>query len=285
MDTSTDELDAWPARVSRAAEGTVRAALARGTRQAGRAGGLLAAAQATALLGGGSARVLPGEAAVTAVVVDAVVPRLLAQAAGEEVPELADSDLLIDQFPVLVHAFAAETADLAGLAAAVVVRPDQPQLAQDAGAPLGRPTRAGCSVVQALPCAVRQLAALGAPAAVRERARAVLAAGDELHRRMADVRSIGEPVARTLAEAYGLLYAAAACLHLWVACAAGAAGRALWAEAGWLRAALGELADRLHALLGECDPPGRALDPDRTVAYGASLAAAARTGGPLTPFA
>ncbi|WP_035800614.1 hypothetical protein [Kitasatospora mediocidica] len=282
MDTSTDELDAWPARVSDAAEGTVLAALTCGARRAGRAGGLLAAAEAAALLGSRSARLLPGEAAVTAVVVDTVLPRLLGAAAGEQAAELGDADLLIDQFPVLVHAFAAETADLDAVAEAA--RPGRSLPVGEGRALLGRPTRAGCSVVQALPAAVRQLALLGAPAAVRERAGAVLAAGDELHRRMADVRTIGEPVARVLAEAYGLLYAAAACLHLWVAHAAAAAGRPLWTGAGWLRAALGELADRLHALLGESGPAGCPGDPERSVAYGASLAAAALTGGPLTPF-
>ena len=269
METAKDELDAWQARVSDVGGRVVREALSRGTAQAGRAGALVAATEATALLGRRSARLLAGEAAVTAAVLNAVLPRLLGEA------PTAASDLLVQQFPVLVHGFAGELADTAGLSAAVRLDAELP-------AASARPARGGCSVVQALPATVRRLPELDAPAAVRVAASAVLAAGDELHRRMAEVRSEREPVAATLAEAYGTLYAAAAALHLWAehTGSAGFAEGPLWQDAGWLHAALAELADRLTALLGL---PGPASD-DIAEAYGKLLATAAEARSPLTPF-
>ncbi|MFD0571426.1 hypothetical protein ACFQ0T_22280 [Kitasatospora gansuensis] len=178
-----------------------------------------------------------------------------------------------------MHAFAAETADTARLTSAARLGAQLPERAANGQAPRG-----GCSIVQALPGAVRELAA---PAPVVDRARALLAAGDELHRRMADVRSVTDPAAQPLARAYGTLFAAAACLHLWTANSTAAAGHPLWAEAGWLAGAL----EALTALLGgQLELPetwlaGLGLPPvgAATAPFGALLLAEAEA-GPLTPF-
>ncbi len=313
--TGTDEHGAWPGLVADVGDGLLRAALVFGAERAGRAGALVAAAQAAALLGSRSAGVLEPESQLTAAVLGVALPGLLGPLPGVD-PGAAE-ELMIRQFPFMVRGFVSETADLVGLAvaarlAAPLDAPDRPPPGQAVRA--HRAARGGCSAVQALPLAVRALTGLGAPQGVRSRAVDLLAAGDELHRLMAEVRSAADPGARTLARAYGTLYAAAACLHLWSANlplgddrGADPLGGAdlpsvtdplrvtdslpatdpdpLWARADWLAATLGELVDRLLAQLGQPLPPGaHGAQADRTARYGVQLLAAARAGAALTPF-
>ncbi|WP_035847802.1 hypothetical protein [Kitasatospora azatica] len=283
MATESTGWEEWPVQVSEPAGRDLRAALARGTGPAGRAGALIAAAEAAALLADRSVPALPAEAELTKAVLAVTLPQLIAPGLP-----LADVQPLVGHFPQLVRGFAAELVDRDGLAAAVLGRP-----AADPSGPLpargcAQSTRScaqstrGCSAVQALPGLLRTLPGRGAPRQVLDGATALLAAGDELHRRMAETRSAAETAARPLAEAYGTLYAGAAALHLWAAYAEARAAHPLWAQAGWLRAVLAELAVRLAGQLGEPVPyPVEALDGRR---YGALMALAARTHAPLTPF-
>ncbi|MFE0458464.1 hypothetical protein ACFW1A_04275 [Kitasatospora sp. NPDC058965] len=271
MATESMGWEDWPLQVSEPAGRDLRAALARGTGPAGRAGALIAAAEAAAVLGGRSLRALPAEAEVTRAVLPVTLPQLLVPGLS-----LAAVEPLVGYFPHLVRGFAAETVDQEGLAAAVLGTAPGPEPAEPV------PARGGCSAVQALPALLRTLPGRGAPKSVLDGANALLAAGDELHRRMAETRSAADPGARALAEAYGTLYAGAASLHLWAGHADARAAHPLWAQAGWLQAALTELAVRLSGQLGEPTPYAPdALDGRR---YGALLVLAARTHAPLTPF-
>ncbi|MFJ8625991.1 hypothetical protein ACIRD3_24550 [Kitasatospora sp. NPDC093550] len=246
-------------------------------RALGRAAALLGAAEAAAVLAARSAHTLTAESSVTTTMVSALVPALVAESTaglGRPVAERTpDSERLrgavVAQFPWLVHAFAAEEADEAGLAEAV--RLGEPLVEVDPSR-LNSLSRGGCSPIQALPRLVAGPALGTAPAEVQDLAKSVLAVGDELHRRMAEVPDEPRSTAtdRQLAAAYETLYAAAACLGLW---AAGAAVGELW-----LRAALRALLVRLHRLLGE-EPPALAPQPAEEL-----LAAGLTAEGPLLPF-
>ncbi|MGW4380566.1 hypothetical protein [Kitasatospora sp. NPDC004531] len=220
----------------------------------GRAAALLGAAEAAAALAARSAHVLPAEADVTLPVVSALVPALVAEATGALGRPAAVRPggtegfrgAVVARFPWLVNGFAAELVDGPGLAEAVRLGAPVPEADGGAG------PRGGCSPVQALPRLVGGPALDGAGAEVQSLAKALLEAGDELHRRMAELPTEpeGSPTGRELAAAYETLYAATACLTLW---AAGTAVGPLW-----LRTALRALLVRLHRLLLEPPP---VLDP------------------------
>ncbi|MFJ8442402.1 hypothetical protein [Kitasatospora griseola] len=231
---------------------------AAGAHALGRAAALFGAAEAATVLAARSAHVLPAEADLTLTVVSALVPALVAEATSAldhpVAPQVPRTErlrgALTAQFPWLVHGFASEAVDGAGLAEAVRLGAPLPATV-DAPGPDARP-RGGCSPVQALPRLVGGSALDAAGAEVQSLAKSLLVAGDELHRRMAELPTepAGSPTGRELAAAYETLYAATACLTLW---AAGAAVGPLW-----LRTALRALLVRLHRLLLEPPP---VLDP------------------------
>ncbi|MGK4582326.1 hypothetical protein [Kitasatospora sp. HPMI-4] len=272
-------------------------------RSLSRAASLLFAAEAAAVLSARAVHTLTGELSVLAPVVSALVPTLVAEVTATlaDLTENGPVDVLADryepvgpeplrernalaaQFPWLVHGFALESTD-DRLPSTMLLGAPLPPLDRSRLVPL---SRGGCSVVQALPAAVGVLGQDGATAhggEIHDLAKAVLAAGDELHRRMAEVLSVTdfEQPDRRLAAGYEDLYAAAACLQLWSAQRTAADGQPLWEDGIWLRAALRELLLRLRGLLESApadvpDHVGEAL-ADR-------LVHAVRTGGPLTPFA
>ncbi|OKJ16767.1 hypothetical protein [Kitasatospora sp. CB01950] len=239
----------------------------------GRAAALIGAAEAATRLAARSAHVLPAEAELTLPVVSALVPALVVEAtsalARPAAVRAAGAERLrgtvVAQFPWLVHGFASEAVDGPGLAEALRLGAPLPVANEDedededvdkggAGSGSGseaRP-RGGCSPVQALPGLVGGPALEAAGAEVQSLAKSLLAAGDELHRRMAELPTEpeGSPTGCELAAAYETLYAAAACLALW---SAGVAVGPLW-----LRTALRALLVRLHRLLLEPPP---VLDP------------------------
>ncbi|WP_441245354.1 hypothetical protein [Kitasatospora sp. McL0602] len=264
-----------------------------GSRQAlGRAAALLGAAEAAAALAARSAHTLTAESAVTSTVVSALVPALVAELTAELGRPVSDPDVgpdlgpdpeaerrrgaVVAQFPWLVHGFALETVDEGGLAEAVRLGAPLAELDADR---LGSLSRGGCSPVQALPKVVSSPALGRASAGAQSLAKAVLSAGDELHRRMAEVPEVPQstPADRRLAAAYETLYAAAACLALWTARTAPVQGDELW-----LQAALRGLLGRLHRLLDEQCPDVDEHAVEETLAD--RVVALAGAGGPLTPF-
>ncbi|AUG78206.1 acyl-CoA dehydrogenase [Kitasatospora sp. MMS16-BH015] len=286
----------------------VRAVLARSA-------ALLAAVEAAAVHGSRSIHALTGEMSVVSAVVKALAPSLvdgvitdLAEVLGsraflaEEYAEgafqkiqrdhqvvaifdgstVVNRNSLINQFPRLVRGFAAGTADAEGLARAAALDAAPGPLDFDR---LTLLSRTGCSTVQALPATVEALAGLGASDELQRQAKALVATGDELHRRMADVRPSPRPSMASfeLAAAYETLYAAAACLQLWTANAATAAGP-LWEDALWLRVTLRELHLRLLKQLGEARPPVTEEDTRLTDQLVDRIAQAVADGTPLTPL-
>ncbi|MFJ9178083.1 AMP-binding protein [Streptomyces sp. NPDC102360] len=167
---------------------------------------------------------------------------------------------LINQFPVLARGYRKELADLGAVARAA--RLDGAPPALDHGR-LTLYSRAGCSVVQSLPDAVRRARAL-APPTVLARAERLLALAGELHQELAAYRHTAREVpeeAFALARGYALVYAGAASLQLWLentgtAVAAGP----LWAEAAWLEAVLARVERQLTAEPDLDDTDGPALD-------------------------
>ncbi|MFD7642985.1 hypothetical protein ACFV4P_20270 [Kitasatospora sp. NPDC059795] len=233
----------------------------------GRAAALIGAAEAATRLAARSAHVLPAEAELTLPVVSALVPALVVEAtsalARPAAVRAAGAERLrgavVAQFPWLVHGFASEAVDGPGLAEALrlgaplpVANEDEDADADKGGSGSEARPRGGCSPVQALPGLVDGPALEAAGAEVQSLAKSLLAAGDELHRRMAELPTEpeGSPTGCELAAAYETLYAAAACLSLW---SAGVAVGPLW-----LRTALRALLVRLHRLLLEPPP---VLDP------------------------
>lgn len=189
---------------------------------------------------------------------------------------------LVNQFPRLVRGHAAGTRDAAGLA--VTARAGTPP-GELEWARLSLVSRTGCSVVQGLRPALEAagLEGAGLDGAALEGAalegaeplvRDVLAAVDEVHGRMAAIRPSARPgiEAFEVAADYELCFAAASCLHLWVAGAAGGSADG----ALWLRAALRHLLDGLGRAPGP-DP----ADDERIAGL---LARAVAEGRPLSPF-
>ncbi len=164
---------------------------------------------------------------------------------------IVNRNALINQFPVLARAYRAGRADRAGVAAAAALERPLPELDP---ARLTLLSAGGCSVVQSLPDAlvrVRERAARGAlPAAPAQLAEALAQAAEalagELAAHVPSPRDV-PPAAFALAVRYELVFAGAACLHVWLngADAPPAAARPLWDGALWLEACLARVVGAL----------------------------------------
>ncbi|MGW6916290.1 acyl-CoA dehydrogenase family protein [Kitasatospora sp. NPDC054939] len=164
---------------------------------------------------------------------------------------LVNLHALINQFPFLERAHRRGRVDAAGLAAAADLGAELPDFDR---AQLSLLARAGCSPVQALPEAVRELVELAAkgelPASLARRAEALLAATEDVLARIARYRPTAVEVPReafTLAEDYARCFAGAAAVHLWLrssaaALADGGPTAQLWRDGLWLEAALARVA-------------------------------------------
>ncbi|GAA2147787.1 acyl-CoA dehydrogenase family protein [Actinomadura napierensis] len=271
----------------------VRAVLAR-------AAGALAAVEAAGIVGARAVHGLTGEMSVVSAVVKALAPTLTDRMLGE-LAELLGSrafltreyasgafqklqrdhrvvgifdgstvvarNALINQFPRLVRGHAAGIRDAAGLAATARAGTPPGELEW---ARLSLVSRTGCSVVQGLRPAVEGLALDGAEPLVCD----VLTAIDAVHGRMAAIRPSARPDigAFEVAADYELCFAAASCLHLWAAGAAGGSADG----ALWLRVALRHLLDGLGR--------GPGSDPADDERIAGLLARAVAEGRPLSPF-
>ncbi|WP_414942500.1 acyl-CoA dehydrogenase family protein [Amycolatopsis sp. cmx-11-51] len=280
----------------------------------GRCAALLAAAEATAVVSSRSIHALTGEMSVISAVVKALVPTLTDVMLGE-VAELlgarsfltdvyahgafqkiwrdhqivsvfdgstpVNRSALIQQFPRLAREFAAGTVDTDGLAKAVSVGSAPGPL--DRGA-LTLLSRRGCSLLQSLPALAGSITAETAPDGLAAHATALAATTRRVHELMAEVPPAAHPpmAAYELAAAYELCYAGAACLHTWSA--ERHRDEPLWENGLWVRAALRALRVRLDATLRLPAPGAEAGDDLIDDAIAERVAAAARTGAPVTPF-
>ncbi|MCC3767172.1 acyl-CoA dehydrogenase family protein [Streptomyces sp. UNOC14_S4] len=153
---------------------------------------------------------------------------------------------LIHQFPVLVRGRKRQKYDAAGLAEAVTLTGAPPAFRREK---LSLISSAGCSVMQA-------------PDPGGPYASELQEIADELYEDMARVRPSARdtrPEAFELAERFTLLFAAAACRHLW------AYNRELWADSSWLEACLSRLLRRLGRDAGDSG----VLSPDLLRRYSA----------------
>ncbi|MFJ1705646.1 acyl-CoA dehydrogenase family protein [Kitasatospora sp. NPDC088346] len=160
---------------------------------------------------------------------------------------------LINQFPQLARGHRRRTADTDGLTAAVDLRAALPPAD---GAALELLSRTGSSLVQGLPAALAELAELAARGAVPDvlgrYAEELRGITDDLHGAMADHRPSARdvpPEAFDLARRWTQVFAAAACVHLWLRnrdAAADSPTAALWADGLWLEAGLARLLGRLR---------------------------------------
>ncbi|MEV0281343.1 acyl-CoA dehydrogenase family protein [Streptomyces sp. NPDC050610] len=242
-------------------------------------------AEATALVSARSPHALTAEMSVVSAVTKAAVPTL-AQDAIDRLTELmgtrgflsrtyaegqyaklerdhrivaifdgstaVNRNALIDQFARLARAYRGGRWNETGLAEAVDTRREltafeparQRLLSSD-----------GCSLVQSLPDAARQIAGLAdrglLPLQVSRMADELTAVADRLHESMAALRRTPRdvpPAAFHLAERYELLYAGTAALRLWLHnahLADAAEGPRLWRNGLWLGAALAAVLTRL----------------------------------------
>ncbi|WP_033820004.1 acyl-CoA dehydrogenase family protein [Kitasatospora sp. MBT63] len=160
---------------------------------------------------------------------------------------------LINQFPQLAVGHRRRKVDESGLAAAVDL---QAELPPHDGAALELISRTGSSLVQSLPAALTELTELAArravPAAVGRYADELREITDELHAAMADHRPSARdvpPGAFDLARRWTQVFAAAACVQLWLRnrdAAADSPTAALWADGLWLEAGLARLLAKLR---------------------------------------
>ncbi|MGV9319647.1 AMP-binding protein [Streptomyces sp. NPDC003660] len=167
---------------------------------------------------------------------------------------------LINQFPVLARGYRKGLADRDGVTAAARLDGPPPELDHDR---LTLYARAGVSVVQTLPEAVRRAKEL-APPSVAERAVRLLALADEVHEELAAHRHSARAVPEAAFDSagrYALVYAGAASLHLWLENRDGAAADGpLWHDAAWLDAVLARLLHRLTGAPDLDDADGPPLD-------------------------
>ncbi|MBO2458307.1 acyl-CoA dehydrogenase family protein [Actinomadura violacea] len=174
--------------------------------------------------------------------------RIVAMFDGNTVVNL---NLLVNHFPMLVRGHRNAAVDDAGLERAADLGAPVPAVAADE---LTLISKAGSSVVQALPGLVRRVRADG-PADLAELAGRVQAAASEVHLRMAEHAPAPRLVpaeAFAAAEDYTSCYAAAACLALWVHGRPGTGMPAdLWTDAVWVKACLVRLLGRLEPAAGD----------------------------------
>lgn len=281
-----------------------------------RCAALLAATEAAALVGSRSVHSLTGELSVISAVVKSLAPTLVDAMIGElaellgarsylttgyrhgafqkvwrdhQVVSVFDGSTpvnrgaLAQQFPTLSRAYAAGTFDTDGLAEAVAIGRRPRQLDRDA---LLLRSRQGCSLVQSLPSLAAEIGARGAPTGVVEYAKWWCEAIATVTERMAGIRPAARPAmaAYELAEAYELGFAAAACLHLWVSDAERHRDDPLWTGALWLRGTLRVLLVRMARVLRVAPPATAPGDEQVDGLLSRRIAAAAMTGGPVTPF-
>ncbi|QUW84583.1 acyl-CoA dehydrogenase [Streptomyces mirabilis] len=280
-----------------------------------RCAALLAATECAALLGSRSIHSLTGEMSVVSAVVKSLAPTLV-DAAVAELAELlgvrsylttvhehgafqkvardhqvvaifdgstpVNRSALVQQFPRLARRLATGSHDTDGLAeAAAVGKPPRP-LDRTATTLL---SPQGCSTVQSLP-ALAETITRHAPTGLAEHATALRDTTAELGRRMAQVRPASLPpmAAHELAAAYELCFAGAACLHLWQVGAEGHHGEPLWQDGLWARAALRALRTRLAEVLRTPPPSAAPGDEHIDGPLAHTVAEAALSGAPLTPF-
>jgi alkylation response protein AidB-like acyl-CoA dehydrogenase len=155
-----------------------------------------------------------------------------------------NQNYLINQFRTLADGYRRGAADTAGLELACALdRVNRPVNERR----LALFSRTGCSIVQALPAAVEELAGLTAAGRadpeVLPLARELVAATAGVHAALAThpPAAFPEPEAFTDARRYEWCFAGAACLLLWLhnrELPAGGATAGLWPDGRWLRAAL-----------------------------------------------
>lgn len=161
---------------------------------------------------------------------------------------------LLSQFPFLARGFRDAAVDEAGLELAADLCAEQPEADPSL---LQLAPRGGSSVVNALPAAAARITELAAEGRVPQDAAALVAEvaayAAQVHTEMAHYRPspIDTPAeAFTVAQRYAVIYAAAACVQLWLAnestAPAEGPSAALWHEALWLRACLTRLLGRLR---------------------------------------
>ncbi|GAA3734438.1 acyl-CoA dehydrogenase family protein [Salinactinospora qingdaonensis] len=254
-----------------------------------RTAALLLTAEATAIVASRCVHALTGEMSVVSAVVKALIPSLVEEMLAELAELLGTQSFLaesyaegafqkvqrdhrvvtifdgsavvnrnavINQFPRLTRGYTEGIVDSAGLSQASHVTTPPPPLDTEKLQVLSTD---GCSVVQSLPTVVEQVTQAVsrglAPRDLARAARAVLTATKAVHERMRETRPAVRPMAADyeVAADYELCFAAAACLHLWVANAADhpaapQPAAELWDDALWLQVVLRELLSRLgHA--------------------------------------
>jgi alkylation response protein AidB-like acyl-CoA dehydrogenase len=162
---------------------------------------------------------------------------------------------LVNQFAGMARGYRTGRVDRPGLTAAAALADPPPTLEPDR---LSLVARDGCSIMQDLPDAVAELAAVAPDDVVRQAAR-IHHIADDLHADLAAYRPTARdvpPAAFELARRYALCFAAAACIRLWLANRSWAAGAGPWSDGLWLRVALDRLLRGLtpgQAETGECD--------------------------------
>jgi alkylation response protein AidB-like acyl-CoA dehydrogenase len=276
---TTYACDASPGRRPLVADRRIRAILARSA-------GLLFATESAVMLAARSINALPTELGAVSAVAKALAPTLVDRVIGElgellgaqawltdglehgafqklqrdhQVVAIFDGstavsrNALINQFPRLARRYATATADAGGLRVAC-------RLGGSSGpAMLSKLTlvsRGGVSALGGLAAAVQSIAHAGCPPALLADAQAALRATDLLHDRLTALRPAARPaiVAYELAAVYELCFAAAACVHMWMANVRAAEPHAPWDGALWARAALRELCIELHGFAAAHTP-------------------------------
>ncbi|MFJ8495449.1 acyl-CoA dehydrogenase [Streptomyces sp. NPDC094038] len=239
----------------------------------GRAAAAVLTAEAVSILATRSVHALPGELSVTSAIAKAYVPTTVQDTLGRLAEVLGvrsfltstpgggfaklerdhricaifdgstvvNRTALLTQMPRLGRLLRRGAADTEGVraAAGLAVPPAPVDLAR-----LTLTSATGCSVVQSLPAAVEEIRAHGHPR-LNALAEAVLERSGELAAELADFVPVGgglPSVAFTLAERYERLYAASACLSLFLHNRDHPAG-ALDEDALWPRACLAHLLD------------------------------------------
>lgn len=187
---------------------------------------------------------------------------------------------LINQFPLLARAYREGRWNADGVD--VAVSPSRPLPALDATR-LSLLSRQGCSLVQSVPEAVRELRqGTTGPPLLDDLALAFEAATSDVVAELASCRPSSRDVpaeAFELAWRYELCFAGAACLRLWLCHSAdrhhAASVDPLWRDATWVSACLAHVLTRL----------GRPADVDSAYGQVAEVLLALKEGQPLTLLA